>query len=184
MSLEAVLGDVRRDGDERAKQVLQKAREEANAILAEARAKAQAIEQARLAEAARDAQQLLQQAQSRAESEGRKVVLSAEASLRAELRQRLLKAFADLPTKAREAHLAKLLARAQQELPGGRVWGSEKDAAYLKGQKAYSFAGTEPVAGGIIVESEDGTVRLDLTYETLLESAWRDVLKAEAALFA
>jgi len=184
MSLEAVVTEVRRDGESRAQQVLQRAREEANAILADARSRAQAIEQARLTEAARDAQQLQQQAQSRAESDSRKAVLGAEAALRQDLRQRLLKALADLPARSREAHLKRLLARAQEAIPAGRVWGSAKDAAFLGKAQPYTYAGDLDAVGGIVVESPDGSVRVDLTYETLLESAWRDVLKAEAALFA
>ena len=40
-----------------------------------------------------------------------------------------------------------------------------------------------PISGGIVVESEDGRTRLDLSYDTLLDGMWRDVLKAEAELF-
>lgn len=184
MSLEAVLTEVRRGGDEQAQAILRKAKDEAAQILAEAKAKAQAHEAARLAEAERDAEQVLVQAQSRAESDARKLVLAAEAKLRDALRAQVLEALAALPTKSREAHLKTLLDRAQAAVPEGRVWGAEADHAALKKQKAFAFEGTRPMAGGIIVESTDGSIRVDLSYETLLDQEWRNILKAESAIFA
>jgi vacuolar-type H+-ATPase subunit E/Vma4 len=86
--------------------------------------------------------------------------------------------------KAREAHIKALVAQAQKVIPAGKVWGSAQDTTALHTQKAYTHAGQVPIAGGIVVESEDGMNRLDLSYETLLDEAWRDILKAEARLFA
>lgn len=184
MGLEQVIGEVRRDGDARAQAILDNARREAKEILDQARAQAQAYEQSRMAAAAKDAAALSAQVASRAESEARKAILAAESGLRAELRAALLKALAELPAKQREAHLKALIAQAQKVIPAGKVWGNAQDTTPLHTQKAYKHAGQAPIAGGIVVESEDGMNRLDLSYETLLDEAWRDILKAEARLFA
>ncbi len=183
MGLSEVVADVRRDGEENAQAVLRQARQEADAILQEARRKAKAYEEDRLAHAARDGNHGAAQVQSRADSDARRAVLAAEAQLRSELKAAVLRHFRGLPPKARQAHLKTLVERAHAVIPKGRVWGAEADAGALQKDKTYAYAGTVPAAGGIVVESEDGTVRLDLTYETLLEDLWRDVLKAEAALF-
>jgi vacuolar-type H+-ATPase subunit E/Vma4 len=184
MGLEQVIGEVRRDGDARAQAILESARQEAKRILDQARQQAQAYEAQRMAAAAKDAAALSAQVASRAESEARKAVLAAESELRTELRAALLKALAGLPAKQREAHLKALIAQAQKVIPAGKVWGNAQDTTPLHSQKAYTHAGQAPVAGGIVVESEDGMNRLDLSYETLLDEAWRDILKAEARLFA
>jgi vacuolar-type H+-ATPase subunit E/Vma4 len=183
MSLTEVVGDVRRDGEARAQAILAAARQEAEAILASARAEAKALEAARLGQADREAQQVAAQAASRAESDARKAVLTAEAALRNEMRARGVKDLAALPAKARQAHLSKLLETAKAAIPAGKVWSAPADAAFLAKAKPYTHAGNLPIAGGIVVESEDGANRLDLSYETLLDQAWRDVLKAEAGLF-
>lgn len=183
MGLDQVITEVRRDGEARAQATLKAARQEADAILAAARAQAQALEKARLEAASREAEQAKAQALSRAESEARKAVLTAEAELRDELRRQTVAHFAALPAKAREAHLKALLKTATAVIPAGKAWGADKDAAFLKGAKPYAHAGSLPIAGGLVVESEDGKSRLDLSYETLLDGAWRDVLKAEAGLF-
>lgn len=183
MSLEQVIGEVRRDGEARAQAIVAEARREAQAILDAARRDAKQAEAQRLAAADKEAAAIAAQAASRAESEARKAVLAAEAELRNELKATALKALGDLPAKKREAHLKTLLAQAHGIIPKGSVWGAAPDTAYLHGQKTYKHAGSLPIAGGIVVESEDGTTRLDLSYETLLDEAWRDVLKSEARLF-
>ena len=183
MALDQVVADVRRDGEARAQAILAQARKEADGILAAARADAKALEAARLAQADREAAQATAQAGSRAESDARKAVLAAEASLRQRLRKQVLADLAALPAKTREAHLAALLKTAQDAVPAGKVRGAESDAAFLAKAKPYTPAGSLPIAGGLVVESQDGTVRVDLSYETLLEQAWRDILKSEAGLF-
>ncbi len=183
MALDQVIGEVRRDGETRAQTVLTTARAEAEAIIAAAKAQAKAAEKARLDAAARDGQAVQSQGASRAESEARKAVLTAEAAIREDLKARVLAAFSALPAKTREAHLTKLLATAAKVIPSGRSWGAAMDAAFLAKQKPYTHVGDLPITGGLVVESEDGQVRLDLTYETILDGKWRDVLKAEAALF-
>lgn len=184
MGLDQVIGEVRRDGDTRAQAILDNARREAKLLLDQARAQAAAYEQSRMTAAAKDAAAVAAQVASRAESEARKVLLASESGLRSDLRAAVLKGMADLPAKSREAHLKALVAQAQKVIPAGKVWGAAADTTFLHTQKAYKHAGQAPVAGGIIVESEDGMNRLDLTYETLLDEAWRDILKAEAGLFA
>lgn len=183
MSLTEVLGDVRRDGEARAQAILAAARKEAEAILATARTQAKDGEAARLTAADRDAQQLTAQAASRADSDARKAVLTTEAALRDDLRKQVLSGLIALPAKTRQAHLTTLVATARSAVPAGKVWGSEADAEFLAKSKPYSHAGSLPITGGIVVESEDRMIRLDLSYETLLEQAWRDVLKSEAGLF-
>jgi V/A-type H+/Na+-transporting ATPase subunit E len=174
MGLEQVIAEVRRDGEARAKAVIDEANAEAERILA--------IRKERQAQADRDATHARAQILSGAEFAARKTVLQEENTLRAALRENLLAHFAGLPAKTREKHLTALLRQAKNTVPAGKVWGAEKDKAALQ-KTGYTFAGAAPIAGGIIVESEDGSIRLDLSYETLLADMWRDVLRSEAALF-
>jgi V/A-type H+/Na+-transporting ATPase subunit E len=183
MGVAQVIDEVRRDGEARAQATIKAARQEADAIVAAAKGQAKAHEKARLEAAARESEQVKAQALSRAESEARKAVLTAEAELRDALREQVMQHFAALPAKAREAHLKALAKTASAIIPAGTVLGADKDAAALKGLKPYKHGGSLPIAGGLVVESEDGRTRLDLSYETLLDGMWRDVLKAEAGLF-
>ena len=183
MGLDQVIGEVRRDGETKAQAIVKAARSEAQAILDAAREQAKAYEASRLEAAARESEAAKAQAASRAESEARKAILSAEAELRQSLRAKVLAHFAGLPAKTRGVHLLALPATALKVIPTGSVWGAEADATALKSLKGYTHGGSIPITGGLVVESADGRTRLDLSYETLLDGMWRDVLKAEADLF-
>ncbi len=43
-----------------------------------------------------------------------------------------------------------------------------------------AFAGTVDRLGGIVIESADGRTRLDLTYDSILDDLWQDLLKEVA----
>lgn len=182
MGLDDVVQEVRTGSERQAKEILDAAQAEADTILADARAKAAHYETERLAQAERDVEQLERQAISHARFEARKAVLATENELRDELRRHIMDGLAGLDAKTRKAHIKTLTKTAQAIIPSGRVWGAAADAAALK-EGAYEYAGEADIAGGLIVESDDGKERLDLSYETLLGDVWRDVLAAEAGLF-
>jgi V/A-type H+-transporting ATPase subunit E len=184
MGLEQVIGDVRRDGDQRAQKVLDDAKAEAERILTAAKDKAKMHQDSRATAAAKDAEQLKAQIISSAEFEARKTVLTTEAELRAELKQIILDGFAAIGAGPRKKHITKLLKTAQGTIAKGSVFGAAADAAILEKQDHYTYGGTTDIIGGIIVESESGKNRLDLSYGTLLGDMWRDVLKQEAELFS
>jgi vacuolar-type H+-ATPase subunit E/Vma4 len=183
MGLDQVIGEVRRAGEERGQAIVDAARKEAATILDAARAESRKYEDARVAAAAKDAAQLATQAGSRADSDARKAVLAGDAHMRAELKAAVLHALAELPAKTRAAHVKALVESAQGVIPAGKVYGAKKDAEHLAKAKPYTHGGDAPITGGIVVESEKGDARLDLSYETILDDHWRELLKAEAALF-
>ncbi len=184
MGLEQVIGEVRRDGDQRAQRKLDEANAESARILAAAKDKVDAYLAERMAAAERDATQLHAQIRSSSDFEARKTVLTAEAELRAELWNAVLEGFGSLPEATRAKHITALLKTAHGIIAEGTVFGAAKDAAALKAQDTFAHGGEADIIGGIVVESKDGANRLDLSYETLLGDMWRDVLKHEAGLFS
>ena len=182
MGLEEVVQEVRQGAQRKAQDILAAAQAEADRLMQDAQSQASAYEQQRLAQAERDVEQIKKQALSHAQFEARKAVLSTENDLRDALRRRIILGLLELDAKTRTAHIKALLKKAQDIIPAGRVWGASKDATALKAGP-YEYAGETDIAGGLIVESGDGKERLDLSYETLLEDVWRDVLAVEAGLF-
>jgi V/A-type H+-transporting ATPase subunit E len=183
MGIDEVVTEVKEGGERRAQEILDQAQADASEILAAAAAAAAAYAEKRTADAARDAQDMRAQIVSRAEFDARKAVLQEEAALRTELRRTLLDGFAALPAAKRQAHVKKLLAQAASVVLKGRVWCADADEKALQAQSTFDFAGTTEIAGGIIVEDASGRTRLDLSYETLLDGMWRDILRGEAELF-
>ena len=62
----------------------------------------------------------------------------------------------------------------------GKVYCNEKDANAVRAVVGTSFGGTIDCVGGIVIESGDGTHRIDLRYETLLADLWRDSIREVA----
>lgn len=183
MGLDQVVTEVQEGGKRRAQDILDQAQSEASEILAAAADTATAYEKKRADDAERDAKQVRGQIVSRAEFDARKAVLEEEAAMRVELRRMVLAGFSALPGNKRQAHLKKLVAQATAVVPKGRVWCAEIDKKAVQGLAAYDFAGIVDIAGGLIVEDASGRTRLDLSYDTLLDAMWRDVLRSEASLF-
>ncbi len=183
MGLQEVVQEVATVAERRAQDILDAAKAEADGIRADAREQVKAYQADRAAQADRDVAQLQRQLLSNAQFEARKLVLETESELREQLRAIIVAGLAELPSDTRAAHLKTLLTRAKDTVPSGKVWGAAQDADVLKASD-YEHAGDLDIAGGLVVESEDGTIRLDLSYETLLDDVWRDVLRAESGLFA
>lgn len=183
MGLDQVVNEVRDGAEKRAQEILDAATAEADAILTNARNEVQAYQKDRAAQAERDSEQLQRQHVSNAKFEARKLVLETERELRTTLRNTIVAGLGELAAGARKKHLSALLDRATEVIPEGKVWGAKQDAGVLKASN-YEHAGDLDIAGGLVVESKDGSVRLDLSYETLLDDVWRDVLNAESGLFA
>ena len=184
MGLEHVIGDVRQGAERRVQGILDDARRQAEAVVADAKQKADAYHQGRMEQAERDATAVDAQVMSHAEFEARKLVLGAEAELREQLRETLLDGFGAFSQSVRDGHIKALLATAKDTVGAGTVHGAKQDEATLKKQRTFTYGGTTDIIGGIVVESEDGLTRLDLSYETLLGDLWRDVLRSEAELFS
>ena len=78
--------------------------------------------------------------------------------------------------KKREQLLKKLLARTGFNY--GKIYCAKQDTKVLKKHKADNVN----IIGGVILENKDGNVRLDLGYETLLESIKQDYLSEIAKI--
>ena len=183
MGLQEVVTEVERGAERRAQEIVDEAQAKASEILASAADAAAAYETQRATQARRDADALKGQTLSNAEFEARKIVLETEAELRRELRATVLDGFAGFSGPLRESHLERLVRTASEVVPKGKVWGAKVDKKFLSGLPDHKWAGELDIAGGLIVEDPKGTVRLDLSYDTLLDGLWRDILRAEADLF-
>ncbi|MBI4440506.1 hypothetical protein HY638_06035 [Candidatus Woesearchaeota archaeon] len=68
--------------------------------------------------------------------------------------------------KQREV-LSKLLARAESELKIGKIFCSSNDAPFFREKYPAEIRG---MIGGLIAENEEGSVSIDLSFDTLLET--------------
>ena len=114
----------------------------------------------------------------RAELESKKMVLAAQKEVLDEVYRNAIErlgVIADGP-----ALLQKLLGRERAEWAGGHVFSNAKDAAIVEPIVGKNFAGTIECVGGIVVDSADGTHRVDLRFESILSDVWGDAIREVA----
>jgi len=178
MGLETVLDRIRDTGKAEAEAIAEEGRRERERLLAEARAEGEALIARREAEAHEQAARRRVQDLARAELDARKLGLAAQEevlnAVRAKVRERLA-------ANPNPQALRKLLVRHAAEWKAGRVYCNARDAPDVRASVGSNFGGTIECIGGIAIESGDGSSRLDLTYDSLLNDLWGNVIKEVAS---
>jgi len=179
VSLETVVEAILKDGEAEAQAILSEARAEREKMLGEARsegAKAMAESEER---ARATAERRRVQALARAELEARKIVLAQQREALDRVYQGTLERLGNLPDHA-EFLRGVLKANEAEWRGGGKVYANARDEAVVRKIVGSAFAGTIDCVGGVVIESADGTRRIDMRYESLLRDVWDDAVKEAA----
>jgi V/A-type H+-transporting ATPase subunit E len=184
MSLDTVVEDIRDEARTRAEEIRAEGEERAEQIVNEAEAEAEEIEADAEAEVERTIEQEREQALSSAKLEAKQERLEARRQLLQEVRSDVEAEIAGLEGDRREALTRTLLETAAPEFADAetvRVRGREDDADLLATICADhdSFEVGEPVdcLGGVVVESEGSRVRVNNTFDSVLDEVWEDDLR-------
>ncbi len=161
--------------------MVESASREREAMLAEVRKEGEALlkERERQTEEQADRERLREVA--RAELEAKRIALQAQREVLDEVLERAKERLLD--TGSRERLTEALVNAHQDEIREGVVLCRPGDVPLLKRLVKGEVRGELPGIGGLVVESPDGSHRVDLTFETLLDELWEDVVRDVAALF-
>lgn len=177
MGLETVLERIQDNGKAEAAAIVAEARRERERMASEARAEGERVRARHEAEARELAARRRVQDLARAELEAKKIVLGAQEQVLNEVRDRVRARLAAAPGSER---LRKMLAKHAADWRSGRVYANARDAADVRAAVGGNFGGTIDSLGGVVIESGDGASRLDLTYDSILQDLWGDVIKEVA----
>lgn len=184
MSLEQVADDIEKEARARADEIRADADEKAEAIIAEAETEADEIKQARAEEVDDEIDQRREQALSGAKLEAKQQRLEARREVLADVREEIEAALVDLDDDKRESLLRSLIEAAAGEFENDDsvvVHGRADDQALIEeiltGYEGFSFGERRSCLGGVIVESETSRVRVNNTFDSVLDSVWDDQLK-------
>jgi V/A-type H+/Na+-transporting ATPase subunit E len=179
MSLENVVQVILERGAAEASQILDAARAERERTLAEVRDDAARALAETEASARAEAERKRVQSLARAELESRKIVLAAQKEALDKVYAGALARLGKLPENADV--LRRLLEANKDEWrSGGKVYSNPHDESVVRKIVGSTFAGTIECAGGVVIESGDGTRRVDLRYDSILRDAWDDAVKEVA----
>mgnify|MGYP000229247295 CR=1 FL=1 len=184
MSLDTVVEDIRNEARERAQEIRSEGDERADEIVSEAEADAEQI----LAEQEQDTEQAIAQEReqklSSAKLEAKQKRLEARRDVLQDVRETVEGRLADVESVRREELTRALLDAASEEFDAGdtvRVYGAPGDDELLTDVVAdydgYEYAGEHDCLGGVVVESDQSRVRVNNTFDSVLEDVWEDNLQ-------
>jgi V/A-type H+-transporting ATPase subunit E len=180
MGLDKVVEEVLSSGRERRDGILADAKEEADGIMSAAMVEVEAYGRMRAEETRVRIDRMREQELQSSELEVRRIELGMRRELleRAEAlaRERLT----GLPRARNEPLLRALLSG--HPMPGGRVFSNERDEPLVRALTSLRFAGHVKCLGGVVLESQDGTVKEDRTFDTILRETSERALPAIAGI--
>ncbi|MFB6125155.1 MAG: V-type ATP synthase subunit E [Halanaeroarchaeum sp.] len=185
MSLETVVADIRDEARAREEEILDEAEAEAEEIVAEAEAEAEEIRAEKEREIEAEIEQEREQRLSSAKLEAKQERLEARRSTLQEVREAVEAEIANLDRDTREELTRELLDAAAAEFEdvdavevSGRAEDEELLREILADYDGYEYAGTYDCLGGVVVESEGSRIRVNNTFDSVLESVWEDNLRS------
>lgn len=172
MSLEKVVDEILRRGEERKREIIRTGEKERDEILSQAdkriadeRQRAQRKNDSAIA-------QMEQQESSSAELESKKIMLAAQRSSLEELRLQVLDELGKYPADKRKKMYSKLASLAKKELGECVVYSNRADKALLSLPGGMTAGPPIDCLGGLVFESKDKSIRLDFRFESMLEDSW------------
>jgi V/A-type H+-transporting ATPase subunit E len=188
MSLDTVVEDIRDEARARAEEIRAEGDERAEEIVSEAEQEADDIREEAEREVEKTIEQEREQKLSSAKLEAKQERLEARREVLEEVRDDVEAQIADISGDEREELTRTLLDGAAEEFDEAdtvRVHGREDDQELLESVVADydGFEVGDPVdcLGGVVVESEESRVRVDNTFDSVLEDVWDDNLREISA---
>lgn len=172
MSLNKVIEDVLRKGEERKREIIQTGEKERDDLLlqTEKRISEDVLKAKKKNDAA--IAQMEQQELSSAELESKKIMLAAQRTSMEELKEQVLQELGNYPADRRKKLYSKLVSRAKKELGDCVVYSNRADKALLQLSSGMTSGASIDCIGGLVFESEDKSIRLDFRFESMVEDVW------------
>ena len=174
MALDAVVEAVLATSKDKVALITGEADQEVARLLNEARERAAEIKSRKEAEVGHIIEAIERREISSANLEVKRAELNVHKDLTEKARAKLLGKLQSLPKKDNEAMLKKLLE--PYDLKAMKVFSNKRDEAFVT-SLASNYGGNLDIIGGAVVESSDGALRYDLTYETLAREVFNNRMK-------
>jgi V/A-type H+-transporting ATPase subunit E len=185
MGLDTVAEDIREEAQERADEIVAAAEQEAEAIRSEAETEAAERREQRLADVEATIEQEREQALSSATLEAKQERLEARRDRLQAVRDAVEDELTALDDDRREELTRALIEAGSEEFDEDAavsVFGRADDADLLEDIltdfDGYEYAGEYDCLGGVVLESETSRVRVNNTFDSVLETVWEDDLQA------
>ncbi|MFQ6089150.1 MAG: V-type ATP synthase subunit E family protein [Candidatus Methanofastidiosia archaeon] len=169
MTLEEIKKDIKKKARLKVEQALKEGEREAQEIIEDAKRRALEIERERMERAREEMEKLRQRELSNVKLEVKKARFKVER----EILEKVLSESREDFLKDSSTILKKLL----KAVNGEKIYSNEKDENTVRRLSEMEYGGNIVCSGGIVVENEDGTLREDLTFDTMISEVNSRALK-------
>jgi len=184
MSLDSVTEDIKEQARARAEEIRSDAEEQADEIIQEAEQEADRIRQQKEREVERQIEQEREQRLSSGNLEAKQARLATRRQLLEEVREQVEAALVEIDAETREQLTRELLDAASTEfedVEAAEVYGRSDDeellASILEEYDGFEYGGETDCLGGVVVESDSSRVRINNTFDSILEDVWQESLR-------
>jgi V/A-type H+-transporting ATPase subunit E len=178
MALDNVMKEITASADKRAGEINSQARAEVKAIFAEADALISNMKDKEDKRLNEEVERLKRQELSSAELESKKIVLSKKKEILAKAFETVLADLESAPRNVKLGQYKEMVNSAKAVIDKPKAVISPKDDFTAKELGVKSVETDPRIRAGLILQSEDNTVEVDMQYETILQSIWNREIKA------
>ncbi|WP_292469071.1 V-type ATP synthase subunit E [Methanolobus sp.] len=175
MGLETVVKDIMDAAKADVSKTDSEAEAEVSLILDEAKQNAKRIMGERLAKAEDDIKKVRKQEISSANLEVKRTLLNARKEVLEKVYVQAVETISAFSPEKNEELLKELITK--NESNGSRIYSNAESEELVKKLSSLEYAGNINCLGGVIIENEDATIRLDYTYDVILKSVNERLLK-------
>lgn len=184
MGLEAVVSDIQEKGRREAEGIRKETNEQVAEFLKEAQQRVGVVKLAAENDIQEQIARIMNQEDSAAHLIMKRQLLNAQKEILDQVYTVTLKSLADLPEHSHQEILTQLLLQASKEISAGVVLCNQRDVSFVKELivrhkelAGYRVGNAVSIEGGVIVESKEGSMKIDLSYRTFLDKIWEVGLK-------
>ncbi len=175
MGLENVVNDILEQAKSEVATIEAEAQDEADNIINEAKAKAKTIITEIQAKIEADIQRKIKQEKSSAQLEVKRTALNAKKDVLDSVYESAREAISSLSSEKNVELLKAILDNYGSD--GTRVYSNGRDARLVQEMTDLTFMGEIDCIGGLVIENDDGSVRLDNTFDNILDDVSEQTLK-------
>ncbi len=178
MALENVVKDIMEAAEAQAAALRSEGEAEAAKLLAEADESVSELKEKEGKRLEETIGRLHRQELSSAELESKKIVLSKKKEILDRSYEETLAALLASDAKAKKKYYGMMVDAAKQVLENPKAYCPPGEAKNLKGLDVSEAVEDPAIEGGLVLESADGSVQLDMQFGSILRSVWENEMKA------
>ena len=184
MALDNVTAEIMAISEERVKKIEAETAEEVARIQKETDAKIAELKQSEDKRLAATIDRMDRQEASSSELESKKIVLAKKKEVLSEVFSETLEELENAPADKKLAQYKSMVAYAKTIIPNPKAIMSEKDNFSAADLGVESVEKDSRISAGLILQSEDGQIEIDMQYSALLRTVWdRDIKEVSDILF-